>query len=39
MQDGVAENFTGAMTSPYLDACGCQTANAGLSFVDPHGPA
>jgi predicted amidohydrolase YtcJ len=35
MQDGVAENFTGAMTSPYLDACGCQTANAGLSFVDP----
>jgi predicted amidohydrolase YtcJ len=23
------------MTSPYLDACGCQTANTGLSFVDP----
>jgi hypothetical protein len=35
MQDGVAENFTGAMTSPYLDVCGCQTQNAGLSFVDP----
>ena len=35
MQDGVAENFTAAMTSPYLDACGCQTQNDGLSFVDP----
>ncbi|MFL6070813.1 MAG: amidohydrolase, partial [Actinomycetes bacterium] len=35
MQDGVAENFTAAMTAPYLDACGCQTQNAGLSFVDP----
>jgi hypothetical protein len=35
MQDGVAENFTGAMTSPYLDVCGCQTQNSGLSFVDP----
>ncbi|MFE7409691.1 amidohydrolase [Streptomyces laurentii] len=36
MQDGIAENFTAAMTSPYLDACGCATANAGLSFVDPE---
>ncbi|MDX6744830.1 amidohydrolase [Actinocorallia sp. A-T 12471] len=36
MQDGVAENFTAAMTSPYLDACGCQTGNSGLSFVDPE---
>ncbi|WP_327093021.1 amidohydrolase [Nonomuraea sp. NBC_01738] len=35
MQDGVAENYTAAMTSPYFDGCGCQTANAGLSFVDP----
>jgi predicted amidohydrolase YtcJ len=35
MQDGVAENFTAAMTAPYLDACGSQTDNAGLSFVDP----
>ncbi|MEU5981345.1 amidohydrolase [Streptomyces sp. NPDC047434] len=35
MQDGVAENFTAAMTSPYLDGCGCATANSGLSFVDP----
>ncbi|WP_067814545.1 amidohydrolase [Actinomadura kijaniata] len=36
MQDGVAENFTAAMTSPYLDACGCATANSGISFVDPE---
>jgi predicted amidohydrolase YtcJ len=35
MQDGVIENFTAALTAPYLDACGCQTQNAGLSFVDP----
>jgi predicted amidohydrolase YtcJ len=36
MQDGVAENFTAGMTAPYLDACGCQTSNAGLSFVEPE---
>ena len=35
MQDGVAENFTAAMSTPYLDGCGCRTANRGLSFVDP----
>ncbi|WP_329284965.1 amidohydrolase [Streptomyces sp. NBC_00691] len=35
MQDGVAENFTAAMTSPYLDGCGCATANSGLSFIEP----
>jgi predicted amidohydrolase YtcJ len=35
MQDGVAENFTAAMTSPYLDACGHATSNRGLSMVDP----
>ncbi|GAA3141735.1 amidohydrolase [Nonomuraea roseoviolacea] len=35
MQDGVAENFTAAMTSAYLDGCGCATGNRGLSFVDP----
>ncbi|GAA2652472.1 amidohydrolase [Streptomyces lunalinharesii] len=35
MQDGIAENFTAAMTSPYLDSCGCATTNTGLSFVDP----
>ncbi|MEU8247234.1 amidohydrolase [Nonomuraea sp. NPDC048916] len=36
MQDGVAENFTAAMTSPYLDGCGCGTGNQGISFVDPE---
>ncbi|MEU1230649.1 amidohydrolase [Streptomyces sp. NPDC005828] len=36
MQDGVAENFTAAMITPYLDGCGCATANSGLSFVDPE---
>ncbi|MEV6103910.1 amidohydrolase [Streptomyces sp. NPDC051940] len=35
MQDGIAENFTAAMTAPYLDSCGHATANTGLSFVDP----
>ncbi len=35
MQDGVAENFTAAMTEPYLDECGCHSENSGLSFVDP----
>jgi predicted amidohydrolase YtcJ len=35
MQDGVAENYSAAMTSPYLDASGEITANSGLSFVNP----
>jgi predicted amidohydrolase YtcJ len=35
MQDGVAENYTAAMTSPYLDAAGQPTANTGFSFVNP----
>ena len=35
MQDGIAENFTAAMTQPYRDSCGCATGAAGLSFVDP----
>ncbi|MEU1421315.1 amidohydrolase [Kitasatospora sp. NPDC005751] len=35
MQDGIAENFTAALSTPYLDGCGCATANSGLSFVDP----
>ena len=35
MQDGVAENFTAAMTEQYLDGCGCPTDNSGLSFIDP----
>src|SRR6476661_7835731 len=36
MQDGVAENGTAAMTTPYLDRCGHATANAGHSFVEPR---
>ncbi|MET0414964.1 MAG: amidohydrolase [Actinoplanes sp.] len=36
MLDGIAENFTAAMTEPYRDACGCPTANRGLSFIDPE---
>lgn len=35
MLDGVAENHTAAMLSPYLDPCGHPTTNAGLSFIDP----
>ena len=35
MQDGVAENFTAALTSPYLDREGRPTSNSGHSFVDP----
>ncbi len=34
MQDGVCENFTAAMLSPYLDGQGHATDNAGHSFVD-----
>ncbi len=34
MQDGVVESFTAGMIEPYLDSCGCQTANRGLSHVD-----
>ncbi|MFC6288491.1 amidohydrolase [Nocardioides sp. GCM10027113] len=33
MQDGVAENFTAAMSAPYLDRCGHATDNAGHSFL------
>lgn len=36
MQDGIAENFTAAMTSPYLDRCGHATDNSGLSMVTPE---
>ncbi len=35
MQDGVAENFTAGMLTPYLDLCGHPTDNTGLSYVDP----
>jgi len=36
MLDGVAENFTADMLEPYLDSCGCPTANSGLTHVDPE---
>ncbi|WP_127503775.1 amidohydrolase [Actinoplanes solisilvae] len=36
MLDGIAENFTAAMTEPYRDACGHATTNRGLSFIDPE---
>jgi hypothetical protein len=35
MQDGVCENFTGAVLEPYLDAHGDVTENRGISFVEP----
>ncbi|MGW2422758.1 amidohydrolase [Streptomyces sp. NPDC001709] len=35
MLDGVAENGTAALLDPYLDKCGCATANHGKSFIDP----
>ena len=34
MQDGVAENGTAALSTPYLDRCGHATTNTGHSFVD-----
>ncbi|MFF9765733.1 amidohydrolase [Streptomyces sp. NPDC014636] len=36
MLDGVAENHTAALLDPYLDRCGCTTANRGKSFIDPE---
>ena len=36
MVDGVAENQTAAMLSPYRDVHGHDTANRGLSFIDPE---
>jgi predicted amidohydrolase YtcJ len=36
MQDGVLENFTGAVLDPYLGADGRPTGNRGLSQVDPE---
>ncbi|MGW3155191.1 amidohydrolase [Streptomyces sp. NPDC001089] len=35
MLDGVAENGSAALLDPYLDTCGCATANRGTSFLDP----
>lgn len=36
MQDGVAENYTAAMLTDYLDARRHATGNRGLSFVEPQ---
>ncbi len=36
MQDGVLENFTGAVLDPYLGEEGRPTANRGLSQVEPE---
>lgn len=35
MVDGVAENFTAALSAPYRDATGHVTENSGLSFIPP----
>lgn len=36
MQDGVCENFTAAMLSPYLDHDGSSAGHDGLSYIDPN---
>lgn len=36
MQDGIPENFTAALLTPYLDSSGRPASNRGLSFVDPE---
>jgi predicted amidohydrolase YtcJ len=36
MQDGVLENFTGAILSSYRDAAGSPTEASGISMVDPQ---
>ncbi|REJ04204.1 amidohydrolase [Microbacterium bovistercoris] len=36
MVDGVAENQTAAMLTPYRDGHGHDTDNSGLSFIDPE---
>jgi predicted amidohydrolase YtcJ len=35
MTDGVVENGTGALLSPYHDGCGGHTDDHGLSYLDP----
>ena len=34
MVDGIPENFTASLSRPYRDACGHDTDNFGLSFID-----
>jgi predicted amidohydrolase YtcJ len=36
MVDGITENFTAALSVPYLDQHGCATHNRGLTFLDPE---
>ncbi|HWG27659.1 amidohydrolase [Actinospica sp.] len=38
MQDGIIENGTAALTSPYVQPCACggPAGNSGLSFIDPE---
>jgi predicted amidohydrolase YtcJ len=36
MQDGVCEDFTAAMLSPYLDGHGHPTERQGMSFIEPR---
>jgi predicted amidohydrolase YtcJ len=36
MQDGVCENFSAAMLTPYLDGHGHETERRGTSFFDPE---
>ncbi|MDN3060992.1 amidohydrolase [Streptomyces sp. SRF1] len=36
MQDGIAENHTAAMLTPYLTSCGCVSDNSGISFIEPQ---
>ena len=35
MLDGIAENFTAAMSTPYLDGAGNATSNSGIDFIAP----
>ena len=35
MLDGIAENFTAAMSAPYLDSGGNPTSNSGIDFIAP----
>jgi predicted amidohydrolase YtcJ len=36
MQDGIVENWTAALSRPYLDVDGRATGNSGLSFLAPE---
>ena len=36
MQDGICENFTAAMLTPYLDGHGHETGGRGTGFFDPE---